>query len=234
MVCSLGDGRVPVQAGTREPVLITSAALFGVRPCAYCHRISLKLPATFSRIESSSNSWARNVSTGRLMALSVLVHGAGLDRLYALLHLGGFFVVAEGAEGLGLDGQLRNQDGVIRAVLLFQDGKKVFVAGFGLLRSAPKIVSAAKRSLIGQGLRAIMTVECFVNLNGAQENRLRLGEVLLKSVHASQHPEAVGYAGTVLAVGLQIQFDRAVEELLGRSDVLLRKCLHAEVLKWVG
>jgi len=119
-------------------------------------------------------------------------------------------------------------------MLSFQDGKKVFMAGFGLFRFAPTIVSAAKSSQIEQRLRAILTVECSSILTARKRIGSALAEVLLKNVHAGEHPEAVGYARTVLAVGLHVQFDGAVEELLSRSDVMLCKRLHAEVLKWVG
>ena len=174
-------------------------------------------------VHDSKDRLAIVKAQNRASSPSVLVHGGGVDRLYALLDLGGFVIAAQTAQSLSLTGQCGDDDGVVRAVLFFQDDKKVFVKAFGIFGFAPKIVRAAKSSQIEQGLRAIVTVEYFVDLNGAQENRLRLGEVLLKSVHACQHPEAVGYARAVLAVGLYIQFDCAIEELLSRSDVVLWK-----------
>jgi hypothetical protein len=78
----------------------------------------------------------------------ILIHSGGLDGLYALLDLGGFFVPAEGAEGLSLALECGYELEAVLTPLLFQHGEELAVARLGFLRFAPGIVNAAER---GQG-----------------------------------------------------------------------------------
>src|SRR5260370_37258050 len=63
--------------------------------------------------------------------LSVLIHGSGLDGFYTLLKLGGFFVAALSAQGFSLGGQNRDNNGIVRDVLFFQNHKETSLAGGG-------------------------------------------------------------------------------------------------------
>lgn len=97
-----------------------------------------------------------------------MVHGGGGDRLYALFNLGSFFVATESAEGGSLAGQCGDDDGVVRAVLLFQDGEEMPLARHGLVCLTQLIVDAAEHRQIRKSLGAIGTVERLVDFHGAE------------------------------------------------------------------
>src|ERR1700674_2600354 len=161
----------------------------------------------------------------------VLVHGRGMDRLDALLDLRGLVGMTESAEGGGLSGQCRDDDGIVRTELFFQDSEELTLAGRGFVCLTQLIVDAAQNRQIRQSFCAIGAVERLINFDGAEHERFRFRKIVLNKVGSCQRAQASGHAGAVFAVGLLIQLESVVEVTLRGNSVVLICGHHAEILK---